>query len=211
MSLAPVNDNGTATADGNMPPLADGAASLILLSAERARKLGAKPLATVAGFGIAAGNPTTPEKTAVRSIEEALKFAGTDSQKDGYDPHPRTVGGVLPGRHRPAGEGCGTGQCGRRDPRIRPCRRGHGRGDDGRRPLPDAAYGGKVRPRQRRRPGSDSPCPSSSSGNRPVSSICRLKIRQRRIRVSPPGMPGGDFFFQGRIEWTNNRITDLHK
>lgn len=83
MAMSAINECGTATT-GNMPALADGAASLVLLSAGRAKELSAKPLAKVLGFGIAAGNPRLPEKTAVRSMEKALKLAGLDMKKIDY-------------------------------------------------------------------------------------------------------------------------------
>jgi len=75
MMLLPDDEDGTAT-DANMAPWADGAASLIMLSAERARELRAKPLAKMLGFGIAAGNPTLLERTTVRSIDKALAMCG---------------------------------------------------------------------------------------------------------------------------------------
>jgi len=75
MALSPDNEDGTAT-DANIAPWADGAASLIMLSAERARELGAKPLAKMLGFGIAAGNPTLLERTTGRSIDKALAMCG---------------------------------------------------------------------------------------------------------------------------------------
>ncbi len=75
MVLTPENEGGTAT-DANVAPWADGSASLIMLSAERAEELGAKPLAKMVGFGVAAGNPTLPELIAVRSMEKALAMCG---------------------------------------------------------------------------------------------------------------------------------------
>lgn len=75
MELAAVNSNGTATT-GNVAPLADGSASIIMLSADRAKELGAKPFARMVGFGIAAGNPRLLEITTVKSMEKALKATG---------------------------------------------------------------------------------------------------------------------------------------
>lgn len=77
MVLPPINSCGTATT-GNIAPLADGSASVIMLSANKANELGCKTLARVAGFGIAAGNPRLIEKTTVRSIAQALKYAGME-------------------------------------------------------------------------------------------------------------------------------------
>ncbi len=76
MKLAAVNPDGTAT-EGNIAPLADGSASIAMLSADRAQALGAKPLARMLGFGIAAGNPRLLEITTAKSIEKALKATGT--------------------------------------------------------------------------------------------------------------------------------------
>jgi len=75
MALSPDDEDGTAT-DANVASWADGAASLIMLSAERARELGATPLAKMLGFGIAAGDPTLLERTTVRSIDKALAMCG---------------------------------------------------------------------------------------------------------------------------------------
>ena len=87
MALSPIHECGTATS-GNMPPLADGAASLIALSAARAKELGAAPMAKVLGFGIAAGNPRLPEKTALRSMDKALKSTGLEMGRiDYFDIH----------------------------------------------------------------------------------------------------------------------------
>jgi len=75
LALPAINSCGTAT-QGNIALLADGSASIILLSADKAKELGAKPLAKFIGFGIAAGNPKLVEKTALKSIHKALSFAG---------------------------------------------------------------------------------------------------------------------------------------
>jgi acetyl-CoA C-acetyltransferase len=73
MALTPDDEGGTAT-DGNVAPWADGAVSLVMLSAERAEELGAKPVARILGFGIAAGNPTLLERTTARSIHKGLSM-----------------------------------------------------------------------------------------------------------------------------------------
>lgn len=82
MKLAAVNQNGTGTS-GNVAPLADGSASLVMLSAQRAKELGTQPLARMLGFGVAAGNPRLLELTTVKSIEKALKMA--DKSLDSID------------------------------------------------------------------------------------------------------------------------------
>ncbi len=75
MAMPSRNEKGTAT-DGNTAPLADGAASLVMLSKEKAQELGCKPLARMIGFGLASGNPNLLEMTTIKSIERALKAAG---------------------------------------------------------------------------------------------------------------------------------------
>ena len=70
-----INESGTATQE-NIAPLADGSASIIMLSGDRAAQLGVKPMAKIAGFGVAAGNPKFIEWITVKSIEKALGFAG---------------------------------------------------------------------------------------------------------------------------------------
>ncbi|MCK9273781.1 MAG: thiolase family protein [Syntrophales bacterium] len=75
MALPTLNEGGTATV-ANIAPWADAAASLIMLSAERAQELGCKPLVKMCGFGIAAGNPTLLERTSIKSIDKALAACG---------------------------------------------------------------------------------------------------------------------------------------
>lgn len=70
-----INQGGTATL-GNIAPLADGSASLILLSADKAAQLGIRPLGKIVGFGIAAGNPQLLETTSYKSLQKALQMAG---------------------------------------------------------------------------------------------------------------------------------------
>jgi acetyl-CoA C-acetyltransferase len=75
MAMPPENQGGTATA-ANLAPWADGAASLIMLSAQRAKDLGCKALAKMSGFGVAAGHPLLLERTTLRSIRKALTQCG---------------------------------------------------------------------------------------------------------------------------------------
>jgi acetyl-CoA C-acetyltransferase len=83
MAMPAVACCGTAT-EGNIAPLADGSASIIMLSADKAKELGSKPMGKLIGFGIAAGNPTLLEKVTLRSIEKALKFAGISLNEVDY-------------------------------------------------------------------------------------------------------------------------------
>jgi acetyl-CoA C-acetyltransferase len=83
LAMPAVNCCGTAT-EANIAPLADGSASIILLSADKAKELGCKAMAKFIGFGIAAGNPQLIERTSVKSIEKALKSAGIGLKEIDY-------------------------------------------------------------------------------------------------------------------------------
>lgn len=75
-SLKPVFDQaGTITA-GNAPGVNDGAAALVLMSEERARKEGRKPLATILGHASVALEPKDFPKTPGLVINELLKKTG---------------------------------------------------------------------------------------------------------------------------------------
>ncbi|KUG03435.1 3-ketoacyl-coa thiolase [hydrocarbon metagenome] len=95
MAMPAINCCGSAS-EGNVAAMADGAASIVMMSAESAKELGATPLAKVAGFGIAAGNPALIERTTVKSIEKALKFAGISlSEVDYIDLHEQSAAYAL--------------------------------------------------------------------------------------------------------------------
>ncbi len=85
--LPSLREKGLATL-GNLASWADGAASLVMLSGRRAAELGCVPHAKMTGFGIAAGNPRFPEKTAVRSIDKALAMCKLNREDvDFFDIH----------------------------------------------------------------------------------------------------------------------------
>jgi acetyl-CoA C-acetyltransferase len=69
-----INHCGTATAE-NIARLADGSATLVMLSADRAKELECNSMGKVLGFGISAGNPKLLDKTSLKSIDKALTFA----------------------------------------------------------------------------------------------------------------------------------------
>jgi acetyl-CoA C-acetyltransferase len=68
-------EGGTVTA-GNASTLNDGAACLVLASAEHARGLGARPLARILGIGVAGVDPAVMGIGPVRAIPKALDAAG---------------------------------------------------------------------------------------------------------------------------------------
>lgn len=67
--------DGTITA-GNASALCDAAAAFVMLDAERAREVGAKPLARVLGVGVAAQEPEDFGIAPVQAVKRALDQAG---------------------------------------------------------------------------------------------------------------------------------------
>jgi acetyl-CoA acyltransferase len=76
---------GTVTA-GNSSQMSDGAAAAIVMSAEKAKQLGIKPLARFLGFATAGYNPEEMGLGPVYAIPKALKIAGlTKEQIDVFE------------------------------------------------------------------------------------------------------------------------------
>ncbi len=67
--------NGTVTA-GNASPYSDGAAALIIMSADRAKALGKKPLARFITFATAGVEPDVMGIAPIKAVPKALKRAG---------------------------------------------------------------------------------------------------------------------------------------
>jgi acetyl-CoA acyltransferase len=67
--------NGTVTA-GNASPYSDGAAAVLLMTAERARELGLKPLARFITFAVAGVDPDVMGVGPIKAVPKALKRAG---------------------------------------------------------------------------------------------------------------------------------------
>ncbi|WAH35777.1 acetyl-CoA C-acetyltransferase [Alicyclobacillus dauci] len=67
--------NGTVTA-GNASQTSDGAAAVLLMSAERANELGLKPLAAFRGFAVAGVDPDIMGVGPIAAVPKALKVAG---------------------------------------------------------------------------------------------------------------------------------------
>ena len=75
-SLAPVfRPDGSVTA-GNACPLTDGAAAVIITSAEKAEQLGLEPLARIVSTGVSALNPEIMGLGPVEASRRALEHAG---------------------------------------------------------------------------------------------------------------------------------------
>lgn len=67
--------DGTVTA-GNSSPLTDGAAVVVVMSASKAKQLGIKPLARIAGFATAGVDPATMGEGPIHAVPKALAKAG---------------------------------------------------------------------------------------------------------------------------------------
>jgi acetyl-CoA acyltransferase len=67
--------NGTVTA-GNASPYSDGSAALLLMTAERAKQLGLKPLARFITFAAAGVDPDVMGVGPIKAVPKALKRAG---------------------------------------------------------------------------------------------------------------------------------------
>ncbi len=79
-TLKPVFDkNGTITA-ANASPLNDGASAMVLMSGEKVKELGLKPIAQILGFGDAAQAPEWFTTSPSVSIPKALKMAGIEAK-----------------------------------------------------------------------------------------------------------------------------------
>jgi acetyl-CoA C-acetyltransferase len=75
-TLKPVfRPDGRVTA-GNACPLNDGAAGVVVMSAERAKELGLKPLARIVSTGVSALNPEIMGLGPVAASQQAMKRAG---------------------------------------------------------------------------------------------------------------------------------------
>jgi len=74
---------GTVTA-ANASTLNDGASTLVLVSKEKAKQLGLKPIAKIRGFADAAQDPMWFTTTPSIAIPKAMKHAGVDKNDVGY-------------------------------------------------------------------------------------------------------------------------------
>jgi acetyl-CoA acetyltransferase family protein len=61
---------------GNSSQLADGAAAIMVMSEDRARSLGIRPLARITGFALAADNPVDMLTAPIPATEKLLKRTG---------------------------------------------------------------------------------------------------------------------------------------
>lgn len=82
--LKPVfTKDGTVTA-ANASTINDGAAAVVLMSKEKAKELGVKPIAKIRGFADAAQDPMWFTTTPSLAIPKAMKAAGVDKKDVGY-------------------------------------------------------------------------------------------------------------------------------
>jgi acetyl-CoA acyltransferase len=74
--LKPVFKEGGSVTAGNSSPLTDGAAFVILMSADKAKALGIKPLAKIRAMAVAGCDPSYMGMGPVPAVQKALKRAG---------------------------------------------------------------------------------------------------------------------------------------
>lgn len=80
-----IPNGGTVTAP-NASPLSDGGAALVLMSEEKVKELGLKPIAKILGWGDAAQQPSKFTTAPALAIPKALKHAGIEqSQVDAFE------------------------------------------------------------------------------------------------------------------------------
>ena len=80
-----IPNGGTVTAP-NASPLSDGAAAVVLMSEEKVKELGVKPIAKILGWGDAAQQPSKFTTAPALAIPKALKHAGIEqSQVDAFE------------------------------------------------------------------------------------------------------------------------------
>lgn len=79
MKPAFIPNGGTVTAP-NASPLSDGAAAVVLVSEEKMKELGIKPLAKILGWGDAAQQPSKFTTAPALAIPKALKHAGVNQE-----------------------------------------------------------------------------------------------------------------------------------
>ncbi len=75
-ALPPVFARDGSVTAGNAPGVTDGASALVLMSRERAEKMGLKPLATIVAQGMASAEPPYIATVPAYAAEKALKKAG---------------------------------------------------------------------------------------------------------------------------------------
>jgi acetyl-CoA C-acetyltransferase len=75
--------DGTVTA-ANASTLNDGASAMVLVSAEKLKELGLKPIAKIRGFADAAQDPMWFTTTPALAIPKAMKMAGVDKKDVGF-------------------------------------------------------------------------------------------------------------------------------
>lgn len=75
-ALEPVFKQGGTVTAGNASPMSDGAAAVVLMSRDKARESGIKPLATIRAMAIAGVDPSIMGIGPVPAVQKALKRAG---------------------------------------------------------------------------------------------------------------------------------------
>ena len=109
-------EGGTVTA-GNSSGLNDGAAALLVMSEEKAKELGLKPLARIVSSAAAGVAPRTMGMGPVPATQKALQRAGLQVERHRPGRTERSLRHPIPGRDRGVGAGPGDRQRQRRGDR----------------------------------------------------------------------------------------------
>ena len=133
--------NGTVTA-GNASPYSDGAAAVLLMSAERAKELGLKPLARFITFAAAGVEPDIMGVGPIKAVPKALKHAGLQLSDVDLVEFNEAFAAQVVAVVRELGLAGGQGQRERRRDRARPSARRDGR---------EAHHAARPRAREARR------------------------------------------------------------
>ena len=135
---------GTITA-GNASQLSDGAAAVVVMSAERAKALGVEPLAEILAHGMCADRFAYLHTVPAMALEKALKKAGRDLHDLGLLEVNEAFASVALARHPHARRRPGHGERQRWLGRAGPRPRLHGRPDDRDARARDAPPPGRAR------------------------------------------------------------------
>lgn len=85
-TLKPVFEKDGSITAGNASPLSDGASAMVLMSGDKVKELGLKPIAQVIGFADAAQAPEWFTTSPALAVPKALEMAGIDAnQVDFYE------------------------------------------------------------------------------------------------------------------------------
>ncbi len=129
--LRPAFKQGGSVTAGNSSQTSDGAAAVMVMSAQRAEELGLKPMAVYRSFAVGGVDPDVMGIGPVEAVPKALKLAGISLGRRGHHRAQRGVRGPVAAGHAGAGHGPRKSQRQRRRHRAGPPAGLHRRPPDG--------------------------------------------------------------------------------